>query len=333
MRLLLEVNMAFIVFLIMLLLNLQMQPTLPPGMFVNPVLDRDFPDPDALQVGEWYYAYATNSDGYHVQVARSADLVEWEFLGDALPALPEWAVQDFGWTWAPEVVTFDDGDSYLMYYVTRFAIDAGGTQCIGIASATQPEGPFQPIGDEPFICQVGQGGSIDPGTFIDDDGTAYLLWKNDGNSKGGQTWIYIQRLSSDGRTLEGEPTKLITADQPWEGLLVEAPTLWKRGEQYFLFYSANDYSSPRYGIGYAIAEAITGPYEKPQRAAIFKTSIPGGVVGPGGQDIVLDANGDTWMLYHAWAAGGYRNLRLAELTWQDGVPLLAEPTRAVQAVP
>ncbi|MBI5671441.1 MAG: family 43 glycosylhydrolase [Chloroflexi bacterium] len=296
-------------------------------------MDRDFPDPDVLQVGDWYYAYATNSDGYHVQVARSDDLVTWEFLGDALPALPEWAVQDFGWTWAPEVTTFDGGNSYLMYYVTRFAIDVGGTQCIGLATADEPEGPFQPIGDEPLVCQIGQGGSIDPGVFVDDDGAAYLLWKNDGNSQGGQSWIYVQSLSNDGRTLEGEPTKLITADQPWEGLLVEAPTLWKHDDRYYLFYSANDYASRRYAIGYAIAEAVTGPYTKPQRTPIFKTSIPGGVVGPGGQDIVLDDDGDTWMLYHAWAAGGYRNLRLAELMWQDGVPVLAEPTREAQAVP
>jgi hypothetical protein len=58
--------------------------------------------------------------------------------------------------------------------VTRFAIQRGGTQCIGAATSAAPEGPFEPVGSEPFICQVGQGGPIDPGTFVDDDGTRYI---------------------------------------------------------------------------------------------------------------------------------------------------------------
>ena len=305
-------------------------PTLTPGAdsFTNPVLDHDFPDPDALDVGDTYYAYATNSDGVHVQVARSSDLVTWELLPDALPELPAWAVPDFGWTWAPEVTVIDD--RYVMYYVTRFAIQQGGTQCIGAATSDAPEGPFEPVGGEPFICQVGQGGSIDPSTFVDDDGTRYILWKNDGNSGGGQTWLYIQPLAPDGLTLVGEPVRLITADRPWEGVLVEAPTLWKHGDRYYLFYSANDYASPRYAIGYAVADDVLGPYTK-AGGPLLVTSIPGGLVGPGGQDIVVDDDGETWLLYHAWTAEGYRNLNLIRLTWPDG-PALEGAHRGPQPI-
>ena len=63
-------------------------PTLAPGQFINPVLDRDFPDPGVLVVDGTYYAYATEGGGRHIQVASSTDLVRWEYLGEALAALP-----------------------------------------------------------------------------------------------------------------------------------------------------------------------------------------------------------------------------------------------------
>ncbi len=307
-------------------------PTLSADLFRNPVLDRDFPDPDVLQVGDTYYAYSTNSDDINIQVARSTDLVHWEFLGEALPALPDWAVQDFGWVWAPDVSTPDDGETYLMYFTARFAIEEGGSQCIGAATSDSPMGPFVAAGDEPFICQVNLGGSIDPSSFVDDDGTRYVLWKNDGNCCGGQTWIYIQQTSSDGLTLEGEPTRLMTADEVWEGILVEAPTLWRHDDQYFLFYSANDYLSPNYAIGYAVADDVLGPYIKPEPIPFLETSIRDGIVSPGGQDIVLDAEGESWMIYHTWSGGSYRPMNLIALQWTDGIPMVT-PSREPQAVP
>src|SRR5215208_5622889 len=109
-------------------------PTPVPSTFTNPVLDQDFPDPDVLKVSNIYYAYATNGNGINIQVARSADLVHWEVLEDALPELPDWAVQKFDWAWAPEVFSPVEGQ-YIMYFVSRFSIGFDGTQCIGIATS------------------------------------------------------------------------------------------------------------------------------------------------------------------------------------------------------
>src|SRR4029453_1885576 len=79
------------------------QPLAPaPTLHSNPVLDADFPDPAVIRApAGFYYAYATETerDGkwVNLQVARSADLGKWEYLGDALPAKPGWAskTQDF----------------------------------------------------------------------------------------------------------------------------------------------------------------------------------------------------------------------------------------------
>src|SRR3954470_763147 len=89
-----------------------------PGLFVNPVLDSDFPDPALILAPDgYYYAYATQTlregQWINIQVARSADLVHWDHLGDALLEKPDWArtTQDF---WAPSVIY--DGATYFMYY-------------------------------------------------------------------------------------------------------------------------------------------------------------------------------------------------------------------------
>ena len=293
----------------------------PAGTFRNPVLDHDFPDPDVLQLEGEFYAYATNSDGVHVQAAHSTDLINWEYLGEVFPTLPAWAVQDFGWTWAPEVSAAPDGSGYILYFTTRFKVgESGSTQCIGVATAESPRGPFTPVGEEPLVCPISDGGAIDAATFVDDDGTHYLLWKNDGNSQGGISYIHIQPLSADGLSLVGEPTRLIKADQRWEGILVEGPTIWKQDGKYYLFYSANDYASPRYAAGVAVADSVLGPYEKAAEP-VLESVLNAGIVGPGGQDVVTDTQGRTWILFHGWNAAGVRVMHLARLEWQDGIPV------------
>jgi beta-xylosidase/predicted small secreted protein len=301
-----------------------------PNEFVNPVIDQDFPDPDTLKVGDTYYAYATNTGGTNVQTAMSTDLVKWQIVGEALPALPGWA--NGGFTWAPEVTTTADGKGYVMYFTARDA--ASNLQCIGVATSDKPDGPFQSTADKPWICPTGEGGAIDAGSFVDDDGTRYVLWKNDGNCCGGNTRLYLQKVSADGLTLESEPAKLIENDQPWEGLVTEAPTLWKHNGKYYLFYSANNYAGIDYSVGYAVADQIMGPYTKGD-GPILKTDLKNGAaLGPGGQDIVLDKDGETWMLYHSWDPSvTYRRVLLDELVWEGDKPVVKGPDKVPQPLP
>jgi beta-xylosidase len=284
-----------------------------------------------LKVGDVYYAYATNANDANIQVARSRHLVHWEVLGEALPELPAWAVQNFGWAWAPEVFRSSE-DQYVMYFTARFSIGFDGTQCIGLATSDDPVGPFVSSNPEPFICQTDQGGSIDPSTFVDVDGQRYILWKNDGNCCGYKVWLYIQEVSTDGLTLEGEPRQLLSVDQRWEGNLVEAPTLWRHDGKYYLFYSANAYNDRRYATGYAIADDIFGPYFKAEEP-LLATDLAVGIVGPGGQDVVAGPRGGTRIVFHGWAPEGYRRLYLAPLNWQNGAPTLGLSGREPLPVP
>lgn len=312
-----------------------------PGAFTNPVLDRDFPDPDVLVVGDRYYAFSTSTRAQdrrwlNVQVAVSSDLVRWEAVGDALPVLPSWARQKSHFVWAPEVSARANGGGYLLYFVARDK--DSDRQCIGTATATTPEGPFTALGTRPVICQVDEGGSIDPSSFVDDDGTHYLLWKSEGRGGSGrrEPWIYLQRLATDGLTPDGPPVRLIGVDRAWEGPIIEAPTLWKRNGRYYLFYSGNRYTTDRYGVGYAVAEKPTGPYTKPVDGPLLSSrrSASGDIIGPGGQDIVAGRDGRTWMVYHAWdQAQQYRRLNIDPLVWENDVPHVLGATRAPQAMP
>jgi hypothetical protein len=184
----------------------------------------------------------------------------------------------------------------------------------------------------PLVAQTNLGGSIDPSVFTDSDGARYLLWKNDGNAVGQDTSIYIQRLAPDGLSLIGSArVPLIKQDQPWEGSVVEAPALWKEDGRYFLFYSANNYASSSYATGYAVAESLLGPYVK---AAGPLAESENGVIGPGGEEIVVGPDGNTWMLYHSWQQNfSYRSLSVDLLNWVNGEPVLRGPSAVQQPVP
>jgi len=224
----------------------------------NPVVDEDFPDPDVLQVDGTYYAYATNTATLNVQVATSTDLDTWEVSDtDALPALPSWVIP--GKTWAPEVTQF--GPDRFVMYTTTTNFDPT-YQCIAVATATSPEGPFEVVGDGMLVCPADEGGAIDASTFTDDDGSRYLVWKNDGNCCSIPTRFYLQELSDDGLELVGEVTELgIRNDRSWEGAVIEAPTLLERDGTYYLFYSGGNFASAGYSVGYATSDSLRGPYE------------------------------------------------------------------------
>ena len=294
----------------------------------NPVYPADFPDPFILRVGDDYYAYATNARGKNLPVIRSSDLLTWEEAGekgDALPDLPPWAAVLQGLTWAPSVFPRDGG--YVLYYVARNT--ATGQQCISHAVSESPDDPFVDDSEAPWLCQTEQGGSIDPEPFVDDDGTAYLLWKNDGNCCGLPVWLYAQRLSADGRALLGEPARLITYDQPWEHPLVENPSMVRHEGRYILIYSAGNYADRYYAVGYAVCDSPLGPCEKPADRPILSSA--GDSVGTGGASFFRDADGDLWIAYHAWTEpvvgypGGKRSLHLARVRWENGAPVFVRP--------
>src|SRR5215208_5605683 len=295
--------------------------------FTNPVYQRDFPDPHIILVDDTYYAYATtNGSSVNIRVMRSPDLVTWEELGDALPGLPKWASLNSGFTWAPGVIQIED--TFVMYSVARDK--ESDKQCIGVGTSQDPAGPFTDPSEKAFICQADLGGSIDPYPFRDEDGKLYLFWKNDGNCCGLEVALWVQELSPDGLTLQGEPVKLIVRDQPWERPLIENPAMVKHKDKYYLFYSGNWWESHEYAVGYAVCETVAGACEKPLSKPWFQYKAP--VMGPGGESFFTDDEGNLWMAYHAWTGAnvgypeGERSLHIDLVTFEGDKPVTNGPS-------
>ena len=74
-------------------------------------------------------------------------------------------------------------------------------------------GPYTAVGDAPLICHPTLGGAIDPSPFVASDGTMWLVWKNDGNSIGVITVIWLQQLTPDGLSVASGPIYMVHNDQ------------------------------------------------------------------------------------------------------------------------
>ncbi|MDD5370563.1 MAG: glycoside hydrolase family 43 protein [Anaerolineaceae bacterium] len=299
----------------------------------NPVYNRDFPDPFVLRVGDTYYAYSTNTANANTPAIRSTDLSHWDWLGEVLPGLPEWVELNEPRIWAPGVIKI--GDAFVLYYVAHDK--ESDKQCISRAVSNSPEGLFKDDSTAAFICQKDLGGSIDPYPFADVDGKLYIYWKNDGNCCGIEVALWVQPLSADGLSLEGEPTSLLVRDQPWERPLIENPAMVYDGNRYYLFYSANRWESLFYAVSYATCDSATGPCKKPLDHPIFQYTKK--VMGPGGETFFTDPKGNFWMAYHAWTApdvgypGGARSFRIDPVKFVDGAPVMQGPTDDPQPIP
>ncbi len=281
----------------------------------------DFPDPDVILVGQTYYAYATNSVAGNIQIIDSADLVHWTAVGNALPRLPSWAAT--GYTWAPSVTRV--GGHYNLYY----AVDPVGssTECISVATAGSPQGPFTDSSSTPLECQPSLGGSIDPAAFVDTTGTSYLLWKSGGP---GTSRIWAEQLDPSGKSFAAgsTPTSILSPDQGWEAGTVEAPDLVAVNGRYLLFYSGNDWDTANYAVGVATCAAPLGPCTDTSPNAILSSGD--GMAGPGGASVFQDAQGDDWIAFAAWNPGAVgfpnsRGLYIRSLTMSGVVPTVGGP--------
>ncbi|MEO3756022.1 family 43 glycosylhydrolase [Streptomyces sp. B6B3] len=277
------------------------------------VINDDFPDPDVYAEGDAYHAYSTSSRHGRVPYATAPGPDgPWTVRGDAMPTPPAWTGD--GGFWAPDVSRRQDG-RYLMYFTGPDA--ASGRMCLGAALADSPTGPFVPTSNRPLVCNPDEGGDIDPSSFVDTDGTRYLLYKNDGNAVGQPAILWLQRTEADGVTLVGGRTELLRNDLPSEEGVIEAPVLVKRDSHYVLFYAAGVYSTPNYQTSYAVSGSLTGPYTRAYRPLMTTASLDGAVSGPGGADI-----GDGRIFFHGALSAGGRGLYVADLGWDHDYPVV-----------
>ena len=75
-----------------------------------------------------------------------------------------------------------------------------------------------------------------------------------------------------------------------------------------MFYSGNDFSTPRYGVGVAVSERPLGPYRKTDEPLLRSTADWS---GPGHPSVADGPDGEPWLFLHAFFPGrsGYKEFR------------------------
>jgi hypothetical protein len=255
--------------------------------------------------------------------------------------------EDIPWVskqlWAPDAAT--KNGKYYLYFPAR---DKEGIFRIGVAVGDKPEGPFVPD-PEPIKGSY----SIDPATFVDDDGEAYLyfggLWGGQlqcyqkGNDLFDESWtgpkepsgegVYalgprVGKLTEDMRQFADEvreieildPTtgKKILADDH-DRRFFEAAWMHKKNGVYYFSYSTGD----THYLCYATGTSPYGPFT-------YAGRILEPVLGWTTHHSIVEFRGRLWLFHHDCELSGgvdhLRSVKVKELFYdKDGKIVTEKP--------
>ena len=247
----------------------------------NP-LHRYCADPNLAIFDGRYFLYCTD-DGVDswgttaFSVYVSDDLSTWErYPALDLRDVPWWHGEDGAW--APSIVKREDG-KYVFLFVA-------GSQ-IGAAVADSPYGPFvaepEPLVHKgAFHCHT-----IDPGVFVDADGTRWFLF---GNGKAWAATFNEDCVSFD----ESRAIGWVPGD------FREAIWIHERNGVYYASWSENDAREDTYCVRYAMARSLEGPCSEPM--PLITPDPSRGLYATGHHNIVNIPGTDEWIVaYHRFA--------------------------------
>lgn len=304
--------------------------------YTNP-LPVEFGDPFILfdKVSNQYYMYGTGGgakDGFSSY--SSKDMVNWKSEGQVYFGNKKgaWGIGAF---WAPEVYHYRN--KYYMFYSAQWGYNPTNELenfKIGVAVADKPTGPFIDMTDEPLFDPGYP--VIDANVYFDTNGKLYLYYsrccyKNPVKSevadwakgKGWfneieESWVYGVELKSDFSGVKGSPVLLLRPplkmndpQAEWESRSVtskevnrrwtEGSFTFKKGNTYYMMYSANFFGGENYAIGYATSKHPLGPYKKADNNPVLQknTGQGGGVTGTGHNSVVFSPDGkQMFCVYH-----------------------------------
>jgi beta-xylosidase len=280
----------------------------------KPALAGLYADPNLVWLEGRFFLYPTTdgSDEWSAESFRafsSHDLQSWEDHGTvfSLPDDTTWATAH---AWAPAAVERDG--SFYLYYT------ADGS--IGVAKSNSPLGPFVDSGQPLVPGGMYPGQTIDPSIFLDDDGTAYLLWGN-------QT-AYLVALNDDMMSFDHAT---VTSFVP-SGFR-EAAWIHKRAGIYYLSWSENDTREAEYRVRYATGPTPRGPWT--DHGVLIEKREELGIIATGHHSVAHIPDTDRWFIaYHRFAiphGNGYRReIVVDELHHEAGGLLRAVSPSRVQ---
>lgn len=275
------------------------------GTYKNPVLNADYSDPDVLRVGNDYYMTASSFNCMPgLPILHSKDLVNWNLVNHALKKqLPEdtYNIPQHGkGVWAPSMI-FHKGEYRIYYPDPDFGIYMVKTK--------------DPLGDweKPIMVLAGKG-IIDPSSFWDEDGKAYLAVGWAASRAGVNSLLTVYRMNDEGTEVIDEGTHVFDGHEG--NHTVEGPKFYKRNGFYYLFAPAGGVAT-----GWQLvlrSKNIYGPYAQKIVMDQGKTTIN----GPHQGALVQTPKGEDWFL-HFQDKGAYgRVVHLQPVKWNDNWPVI-----------
>lgn len=296
----------------------------------------------------WFYVYSTDvkvggTPKPGIQIRKSKDLINWQWVGYVFNGkdyvyggIPKKAYE---WTeavnlWAPDVKKMN-GKYYLYYAASQF----GKNQSfIGLATATNPEGPWK---DEGEVIKTKQGdivNAIDPCLTFDSSGQPWLVY---GSFFGG---IYIIKIDKKtGKPAEKGFGKLIARRDMSVQDAIEGPYIIynPKFKKYYLFVSYDSLFA-YYNVRVGRADNITGPYVDYNGHLMTDTQSPPSEVGtkilggyhfgnddgwvaPGHNSVLIDGD-NYYIIHHARGAidKNWPYLHVRKILWtDDGWPVVS----------
>lgn len=228
-------------------------------------------DPSIVKEGEYFYSYSTDA-AYGVaapagiQVRRSKDLIEWQFVGWAFNGLPTMGADfiksnggtPFNSLWAPYVMKV--GSEFRLYY--SLSSPTPRLSVIGLATSASPTGPWKEKGL--VVTSIAnnsvQTNAIDPTVIVDQAGNHWFYY--------GSAWdgIYILKLNpaTGLAAMSGDKGKRI-AQRGFTGDKIngniEGPEIIYNSElnKYYMFISY-DWLETKYNVRVGRADSPEGPF-------------------------------------------------------------------------
>lgn len=244
--------------------------------------------------------------------------------------------------WAPDAAFNAKTGKYHLFFPAR---DKEGIFRIGVATSSKPEGPFSP---EPKPIEGSY--SIDPASFVDDDGQGYLyfggIWggqlqcwssgKFDASQSGPQEpkgkdvpalLPRVGRLGEDMLSFVDGVHELSIVDESGNALAAddhekrffEAAWMHKYKGKYYFSYSTGD----THLIAYAIGSSPMGPFT-------YRGKILDPVVGWTNHHSIVEFQGKWYIFYHdctlSKGVDHLRSVKMREIVYdEEGAMHLASP--------
>jgi beta-xylosidase len=268
------------------------------GIFLNPIVSGDHPDPSIIKEGGDYYLTFSTFDAYPgLTIWHSRDLVNWQPLGAAL-------TKPIGSVWAPDLCQHNG--RYYIYIPTH----APDRNTIWVISAQDIRGPWS----DPIDLNLTH--YIDPNHVVGEDGKRYLALS------GGD----LVALTDDGLATVGAPEHVY---DPWhypedwvtESFSPEGPKIFRRGVYFYMLTAVGGTAGPPTGhmVIVARARSIHGPWKNaPNNPIVRTTSATQKWWSRGHASAVQGPDGSWWLIYHGYENGYWtlgRQTLLAPMEW------------------